>query len=626
MFDFVHENKRAVQILLALLTLPFAIWGVNSYRQSGSDVLAKVDGVKITQQEFDDAMRQQRAQMQQMMGGRFDPAMLENPLAKQAVLEGLINRRLEVMQAHALGLAPTDAQLARMIASLPYFQRDGKFDKERYRDALRTIGMTPDAFQASVGNDLASEQLTQMYDENGYASRAAAERLIRISEQQRVVRVAHLPSEPFLAKVKVDDADIKKYYDDNQGAFRIPERARVEYVIFSAAALQPGESVSAKEIEEYYSNNPAEFTTPEQRHVLHILIAPNGGDAAAIEAARKKAEAILAEVKRSPGKFGELARKDSDDPVSAAKGGDLGFFTRGKMVKPFDEAVFSLKPGQISDLVQTQYGFHIIKLLAVKPPYTAPLKEVKGAIEQKLRMDKAETEFSQLANNFYDELQADSLKPAAALAKAQIQKSGWLQMGQRQDYPWTDKALEAVFSDDVLKKHRNSTAIEIAPDTLLAVRLADYKPAGIRPLQEVSADIRKQLQRQRAGELASKQGEALLAQLQHGGHAGLKWSAEQTVSRSTQNPAIDPELAARILQADAGKLPAYVGAENPQGGYDLVRVEKVEDAGPVDDAKLARYEAGLRAASGDELFSAVMADVRKRASISVRNFMANGKG
>lgn len=626
MFDFVHENKRAVQILLALLTLPFAIWGVNSYRQSGSDVLAKVDGVKITQQEFDDAMRQQRAQMQQMMGGRFDPSMLENPLAKQTVLDSLIRRRLEVMQAHALGLAPTDAQLARMIAGLPYFQRNGKFDKERYREVLRTIGMTPDAFEASVGNDLASQQLAQMYDENGYASRAATERLIRISEQQRVVRVAHLPSEPFLAKVKVDDADIKKYYDDNQGAFRIPERARVEYVIFSAAALQPGESVSAKEIEDYYSNNLAQFTTPEQRHVLHILIAPKGSDAAAMEAAKKKAEAILAEIKRSPGKFGELARKDSDDPLSAAKGGDLGFFTRGKMVKPFDEAVFALKPGQISDLVQTQYGFHIIKLLAVKPPYTAPLKDVKSTIEQKLRMDKAETEFSQLANNFYDELQSDSLKPAAALAKAQIQKSGWLQMGQRQDYPWTDKALEAVFSDDVLKKHRNSTAIEIAPDTLLAVRLADYKPAGIRPLQEVSADIRKQLQQQRAGELAAKQGEVLLAQLQHGGQAGLKWSAEQTVSRTTQNPAIDPGLAGRILQADVGKLPAYVGAENAQAGYDIVRVEKVEDAGPVDDAKLARYEAGLRAASGDELFSAVMADVRKRASISIHNFLANGKG
>lgn len=625
MFDLVHENKRLVQIVLALLTLPFAIWGVSSYRQSSSNVLAKVEGVTITQQDFEQEMRQRRQRLQQIMGSRFDPSMLESPLAKQAVLEDLIDKRLKVTQARAAGLLPTDAQLVKMIAGVRAFQTDGKFDKERYRQLLRENGLTPDGFEASVRNDLASQQLAQMYQTSGYASKTVAERLIRINEQKRVVRVARLPAAPFLAKAKVDDAAIKKYYDDHQAKYRIPAQARVRYVIFSANALQSQEQVSPKEIKDYYDNNPAEFTTPEQRHAEHILIAPKGGGAAALAAAKKKAEAILKELKRSPGKFAELARKDSDDPVSAAKGGDLGFFTRGKMAKPFENAVFSLKPGQISDLVQTRYGFHIIKLLGVKPAHTQPLDEVKGLIAQKVKADKAATKYSQLINTFYDELQESSLKPAAALAKTRIQESGWLHMGQQSTPPWSEKALEAVFSDDVLKKHRNSKAIEIAPDTLLAVHLQDYKPASVQPLKEVSADIRQQLARQQASKLAAKQGETLLAQLRQGKKPPLKWSADQTVSRNSQNPDIGPQLAASILQANVGKLPAYVGVANPQGGYDLVQVEKVEGAGSIDDAKVKRYEAGMRAAVGEELLSAVMANARKHASITVHHFAGKDK-
>jgi peptidyl-prolyl cis-trans isomerase D len=625
MFDFVHENKKLAQIILALISLPFILFGVNYYWHSGGgDAVATVEGVKITQEEFDDAMRQQQAQLQQMLGGRFDPAMFDTPLARQAVLDELVNQRLMAVKARSAGLAPTDAQLVQMISGFKAFQKDGKFDQQRYQAVLRSQNMTPQMLEARLRDDLASEQLTEMYQQNGYASKTAADNLIRINEQQRTVRVAHIALDSFLAQVRVDDAAVKKYYEDNQPLFRTPERARVEYVVFSAAALQPQMTVGAQEIDDYYKENPAEFTTPEQRHALHILIAPKGSGEAEVKAAHDKAEAILQQLRQAPGKFAELAKKNSDDPGSAAKGGDLGYFPRGRMAKPFEDAVFALQPGQLSDVVQTQYGFHIIKLVDVKAPRTAPLDEVKAVITQKLKMIKASNEFAKLTDSFYDQLQNDSLKPAAELAKAQVQQSGWLERGQPGGYPWTEKALEAAFSEDVLKKHRNSSAIEIAPDTLLAVRLLDYKPAGARPLEEVSGAIRTQLQRQQASELAAKQGQAVLAQLQKGEKPALKWSQELTISRLAPGAGMDPQLARQVLQADVAKLPVYVGAASAQG-YDIASVDQVKDAGTVDDAQRARYEMAMREAVGEELLSAFMAEARKHASISVKELAAKGK-
>jgi peptidyl-prolyl cis-trans isomerase D len=625
MFDFVHENRRLAQFILALISIPFVLWGVNSYWNSGSDVVASVDGVKITSEEFDQALRQQQERLQQMLGGRFDPAMFDTPVARQAVLNDLVNQKLLVVKARAAGLAPTDAQLAQMIAGYKELQTGGKFDPEKYAAVLRNMHTTAQALQARIADELATNQLTQMYDQNGYASKAAADSLIRVNEQQRVVHVAHLSLDPFLAQVRVDDAAVKKYYDDNQGAFVTPERARVEYIIFSSSSLVPQMIASAKDIEDYYSQNPAEFTTPEQRHALDIQIAPGSADDAGIKAAQAKAESVLAEVKRAPGKFAALAKKYSDDPISAGKGGDLGFLQRAGRSKAFDDALFALKPGQISDVVQTASGFHIIKLVEVKPQRTTPLDDVKGAIAQKIKMQNASNAFATLNDKFTDALHGDanSLKSAADLAKAQIKQSGWLERGQQGGFPWTEKALEAVFSDDVLKKHRNSAAVEIGPDTLLAVRLLDYKPSGPRPLAEVSDAIRKQLQRQQANELVVKQGEALLSKLQHGEKATVKWGPEQTLSKGGPGP--DRMLAARVLEADVGKLPAYIGTQSAQGGYDLVEVNQVKDAGPVTDAKRAAYEDAMRQASGEELFSAFMVEARKHASIDMKDFAGKGK-
>jgi len=629
MFDFVHENKRVVQIVLLLIILPFAFWGVSSYRQSGvGDALATVEGENITQQEFDNAMHQQQEQMRQMMRGSFNAAIFDNPEVKRSILDNLVNQKLLLVRARSAGLTLSDEQLAQIIAGVEAFQKGGKFDKQQYEAALRTQNMSPTMFESRVKEQLAVRQLSEVYSQNGYASNAAADNLIRLNEQQRVVSVAQIALDPFLKQAKVDDAAIKGYYDDNQPEFRTPERARVEYVVFSADALLPQMTADANEIKEYYDKHQAEFGTQEQRHAAHILIAVSAqASEADKKAAREKAEAVLQQIKQAPTKFADLAKKYSADPGSAAKGGDLGFFGHGMMVKPFDDAAFSLKPGEVSGLVQSDFGFHIIKLLEVKAAKIPPLEEVKNSIAQKLKLQKAGDKFAELADKFSNTAyeQSDSLQPAAALAKTPVQQSGWLDKGKPAASPWTDKALQAVFSDDVLKNKRNSSAVEVAPDTLLAVRLLEYKQAGARPLAEVSETIKQKLLRQQASELAAKQGQAVLVQLQHGEKASLKWGKSQDITRA-QRGGLDAELVRRVLQADVSKLPVYVGVASVQNGYVLARVDAVKETGPIDEIKRARYLQQLRQLSGEELLQAYMADARKNASVSVKAFAVDGKG
>ncbi len=624
MFDFVHENKKWVQIVLAVIILPFALWGVNSYRQSGGgDGLATVNGEKIYQPEFDNALAQQEGRMREAMGNKFDPTLFDKPEIKRSILENLASQHLLTAQAHSSGLVVTDEQLAQTIAAIDAFQKGGKFDKQLYEAVLHSQNLTPLTFESRAQQELAMRQLTDAYANNGFASSTVTDNLIRLNEQQRVVSMSSIKADSFIKQTSVDDAAVKAYYEKSALEFQTPEQARVEYVILSAEALLPQVVVDDAEVKKYYEEHQPEFGTQEQRQASHILIsvAAKATDAEK-QAAKTKAEQILQQVKQSPQKFAELAKQYSQDPGSAANGGDLGFFGHGMMVKPFDDAVFQLKPEEISDVVQSDFGFHIIKLVAIKPAKVQALDEVKGEIAQKLKLQKAGDKFAELAEKFSNVVyeQSDTLKAAADLIKEPVQQSAWLTKTQAANAPWTDKALQAVFSKDVLKDKHNSSAIEIAPNTLLAVRLLEYKPASTRSLAEVADTIRQKLQREQALELASKQqGKATLDQLKRGEKPNLEWKTEPAKTRA-QFADAEGDLGRQVFQADPAKLPAYFGVENTQGGYLLVRVDEVKDGAPVDDAKRARYAQEIRKLIGDELLQAYVADSKKHADISIQAF------
>ncbi|MFZ2161189.1 MAG: SurA N-terminal domain-containing protein [Sideroxyarcus sp.] len=627
MFDFVHENRRPVQIVLALIIVPFALWGVDSYRNSGDTTpLATVNGEKIGQQEFDNALKQQQQRIREMAGPNFDPAFFDKPEIKHSILDGLVTQRLLSGEARHIGLSLTDEQIAQIIASIGVFQIDGKFDKKRYEQVLNEKGMNRFEFESRIRQDLLTRQLTDAYTQNGYASDTAAANLIRLNEQQRIVAVASLDAAAFVKQVKLPDTAVSDYYSKNEHEFQMPERANVEYVVLSADSLLSQVTATDDEIKQYYEEHQSDFGTQEQRQAAHILItvAKQASDAEK-QAAKTKAEQILQQVKQSPSKFAALAKQYSQDPGSAVNGGDLGMYGRGAMVKPFEDSEFSLEVGEVSGLVLSDYGYHIIKLLAVKPAKMQALTEVRSMIAQRIKLQHAADKFAELAEIFNNTAyeQSDSLKPAAELAKSPVQKGGWLSKGQAPAGLWTDKALQAVFSEDTLKNKRNTAAIEVAPNTVLAARVTEFKPASARPLSEVSAGIRQKLETQQAADLALQQGKKLLEQLQRGEKVAVSWKAAQSTTRN-QRSGIEPELAQAVFRADTGKLPAYVGVGG-RNGYLLARIDAVKEAAQSDEGKRAGYAQQIRQITGEELLTAYLADLKKRADITMKDFAAEEK-
>ena len=621
MFDFVHEKKRLVQVVLALIILPFAFWGVDSYNQSGNtaEVAATVNGEKIPQQEFENALRQQQDRLRQMLGAKFDEAMLDNPETKRAVMDNLITQRLLTERAKSIGLAVTDEQVAQVILGIEAFQDNGNFDKKRYETALASQKMSPPMFEARLRSELLGQQIRDAYVQNGFSSNSMADNIIRLNEQQRVVSVSNISFQSFVAQSKVDEAEIKKYYEQNQKEFQSPEQAKVEYVKLSADTLLDKVEVAPEEMRQYYEAHQGDFGTAEQRQAAHILInvaavAPQAEQ----DAAKAAADRLLQQVRQNPAKFAELAKLNSQDTGSAANGGNLGFFGRGMMVKPFEEAAFALKQDEISGLVKSDFGYHIIKLVAVKPAKSLPFDDVRAGIANKMRQQKAVDKFAELAEKFSNTVyeQSDTLKSAADMVGTKIEQSEWLVKGTDAGEPWTPKMLQAIFTDEILKNKRNTAAVEVATNTLVAARVLEYKPAAVRVLGEVQELIRQKLLRQQAMELAIKQGKTLLEQLQRGDKPALNWSAAQTVTRA-QYGSLDKELVRKIFRASAAKLPQFIGAESAQSGYVLVRIDAVKDGEKLDDAKHARYAQQLRQMIGEEMFHAYLADAKQQAAIKV---------
>jgi peptidyl-prolyl cis-trans isomerase D len=621
MFDFVYENKKLVQIVLALIILPFALWGVSSYERSGNSaaVAATVNGTKITQQEFENALRQQQDRMRQQLGEKYDASMFDHPEMKRAVLDNLVSQRLLVESAKAARLVVPDDQVAQVIAGIETFQDGGKFDKKRYEAVLANQNMSPLTFEAKVRDELLGQQLRDAYAQNGFAANIVADNIIRLNEQQRVVSVSPVSFQSFVSQAKVDDADLKKYYEQNSNEFQVQEQAKVEYVKFSVDDLLSKAEVSKEDVHKYYEEHQNDFGTPEDRHASHILVSVSAvASQAEQDAAKAKAEQLLLQARKNPEKFAELARNNSQDPGSASNGGDLGFFGRGMMVKPFDDAVFALKVGEISGLIKSDFGYHIIKLIAVKPSRVVPFDEAHDGIVNKLRQQKAADMFAEMAEKFSNAVyeQSDTLKPAADLVGAQIGRSGWLIKGADAGEPWTSKMLQAIFNDEVVKNKRNTAAIEVAANTLVAARILEYKPASVRPFTEVQEMIRQKLLRQQALELAAKQGKSMLEQLQGGSKLTLSWGTAQNVTRA-QHGSLDMGLVRQIFQANAAKLPQFVGTEDMQNGYVLVRIDAVKEGEAINDAKRARYAQQLRQMTGEEMSHAYLAEAKQQATIKV---------
>jgi len=625
MFDLLHNHKRLTQLILALITLPFAFFGVDYYFRSGSSdqTVATVGKNKISQADFDDALREQQQRMRQALANNYDPALLDRPEVRYALLDQLVNQRLLENEARADRLRVSDTQLAQFIAGLPPFQEDGKFSPEKYREVLAGQNMSPLMFEQRVRGDLTMSPLQDPVVGGSIAAKTSVERYLALLDQKREVAVATVAAEPFEKSVKVSDADIKTFYDRNPTAFQTPEVAKIEYLLLTQDAIAAQIKIDPAEVKQAYDANAKQYTTNEERQASHILIAvkPDATEAAKA-AAKQKATEILAKARANPDSFAELAKTYSQDPGSSAQGGDLGSFSRGAMLKPFEDAVFSAKVGDIVGPVQTDFGYHVIKVTGIKPPHVQSFDEVKARIEADLKRQKASQKFAAAADQFQNLVyeQADSLAGAAKALDLKVETTAFVTRSQVQALAMNNaKFVQALFSPESIQSKRNTEALEVGPNALMAGRIVEYKPAAPRPLADVRDEIRQQLTRQAASELAQKAGRGKLALLAQGKErdVGVVFDKPVTITRNQTQPGFPPDALKSVFLADEHKLPAYAGAANERGGFSIYRIDKVIDAPAPDAAKLQSASAQVGSEVGRELMNAYLASLKADTEVKI---------
>jgi peptidyl-prolyl cis-trans isomerase D len=618
MFDAVRNNKKIVQIFLALITLPFAFFGVESYvRNAGTgDAVARIGDVKISPQQYQQAMREQQERLRAQLGGQFDAKMLDTPDARKAILDDLVDQQLLLLEANKKGLFASNEAIRQTIGSIDAFKVDGKFSPERYEAALRGQGMTPAGFEARLRQDLTLQQLATAVSQSGVTARTVSDRILAMQTETRDIQEYRLPLDTYLDKVKLADGAVKKFYDDNSRQFEMPEQAKVEFVVLSMDAIAASLAISDGEVKAWYDGHKDRYQQAEERRASHILI---GFEKLGKDKARAKVEEVLKEVRKNPAAFADLAKKNSDDPGSAAKGGDLGFFGSGMMVKPFEDATFALKEGEISGIVESDFGFHIIKLTGIHAAKGKDLADVRGEIEAELKKAAGSRKFAEAAESFSNTVyeQSDSLKPAADKFGLAVKQSEWLgrQVNPANGPLANEKLLAAVFSEDSLKNRRNTEAVEIAPNTLVAARIVDYKPATLQPFESVKAGIETMLRRQEAQALARKDGETRLEALRKGDDK-LGWGAVRSVSRLDPRQ-VPPPAVPTVFKMDAGKLPAYAGVDLPGSGYALFKLVKLNAGEALDDARKQALLRQLNTLEAQEEVQSYLAALRSRYKVEI---------
>jgi peptidyl-prolyl cis-trans isomerase D len=601
MFEFIRTHQKLMQILLAIVIIPsFVFVGVSGYESMGdsANTLAKVGGKPVTQQEFDNALRRQLDQYRQRFGEQFDQKMFDTPEFRQSVLDSLIAQRAvtaEVVRGH---FTVSDVALQKAILDnikdIPgMITPEGKVDIERYRATLaNSSGLTPEGFEQTMRHDMAVQQLVSGVQGTAFAPRTVSKLVTDLTEQERDVQELALPLQQFAANVKVTHEMVKAWYDKNAKQFAVPEQARIEYVVLDAKAIEGQVSVTDDEVAAYYKANGARFTAPEERRASHILVAVNKDAKPADKAAAKaKAEAILADLKKAPGSFAQVAKAKSEDPGSAEQGGDLGVIEKGSLVPSVEQSIFALKQGEISNVVESEFGYHVITVTSLKPAAVKALDDVKTEIAADLKKQKAGKKYSEVVETFTNTVyeQSDSLKPVADKLGLKIETADNV---VRTPSPAAAKApynnakfLAALFASDAVKNKRNTEAVEVAPSTLVSGRIVEFKPASQKPLADVAAEIRQRVTVEEAMKAAKTAGEARLAALKKADDA-TGFGPVQTISRAKAE-GMQPLVARAVLKADVAKLPAYVGVELPGMGYGVYRIGKVHQPAAADEARLA---------------------------------------
>lgn len=629
MLDFFRNHQRLMMFMLILVILPglgfVGIQGFRGFFDESANV-ASVNGHKIARADYDNAMRQQLDNARQQLGARFDAKIFDTPESRKQVLDGLIQQRVLADETQRLNLTASDDAVRRVLLSDPIISSmkkpDGSIDVERYTQLLAMQGMTPDQYQERVRYSLATQQLPSSIVSTSFTSKTLAQRLTELADQQREVQGLAFHAKDYAAKIQPTDAQLQAYYDAHRNDFATPATATIQYLVLSPTLLAASAQPTDADLKKYYDDNIAHYRTEGTVRASHILIAaPKDASAADKAKAKEKAEAVLAQVKAHPDQFAQIAQQDSQDPGSASKGGDLGYFSRGMIAggQAFDDAVFKLKKDEISDLVQTDFGYHIVKVTDVKPAETKPFDEVKDSIAKDVKAQQATKAFGDDAEGFTSTVyeQAKSLQPAADKYKLQIQTATVTPQPNATlppDSPLNNaKFLAAVFASDATKDRNNTQAIDVGNSTLIAAHVTDFKAAAVPPLDTIKDAVRQKVIATQSAEMARKDGAAKLAEFEKS-KSTAGFSSALKVSRSDAQ-GVPPSALSAIYKVDAQKLPAYVGVDLGDDGYAIYRVNAVLPGAAVDAQRLAGAQQQIAQVEAQSEVESYLDALRERSKV-----------
>lgn len=623
MFDFVRSHTRLLQGLLVLLIFPsfvfFGVQGYSSFTDQAASAVATVAGKDITQTELDAAHRQQIDRMRQQMP-QVDVKLFDTPEMKQQTLDALVRERVlqtAVVKEH---LGVTEARLHRLFLADEQYSMLRKPDGSINKDFLTAQGMSVRQFEDSLRQEYAMRQVLGGVSGSAVSGQVVLDAALAALLERREVQLQRFDARSYIDKMAPTDAEVETFYKSRTAQFRSPEEASIEYVLLDLDALKKQVTVSDADLQQYYNENISRYTAAEERRASHILIAANK-DAPAEDrkAAKARAESLLAEVRKQPEAFADLARKNSGDPGSADKGGDLDFFARGAMVKPFEDAAYAMKAGEVSNVVESDFGYHIIKLTAVRGGERKPFESVRSELLEEVGKQQAQKRYAEAAEQFTNMVyeQSDSLQPVVDKLKltkltATVRRAA----APGAKGPLTSlKLLEAVFNSDSIQSKRNTEAVETGPNQLVSARVVEHRPERVLPLSEVRAQVLEQLRTEQAAVAARKDGEARVVTLKAAPAESLGQSL--VVSR-TQPQGLPRQVLEAALRADLTQAPAIVGVDLGAQGYVALKVLKRE-AAAADDADGARARPYVRQALAEAEAAAYLESLKRRYKVEIKH-------
>ncbi|OGT89803.1 MAG: hypothetical protein A2286_09515 [Gammaproteobacteria bacterium RIFOXYA12_FULL_61_12] len=625
MLQTIRERAQGwiAWVIVILITIPFALWGIQEYMGIGGEaVAAKVNGANISERELDAGFQRFRTQLREQLGASYKAGLIDDKLLKGQVLNSMVRSELLIQTARDQNMQASDAMVQQAIASIPAFQKAGKFDYPSYEQGLRLQGLTPDLFFQRMRGNLVVEQLSQSIKETEFSTRSEVETYVRLKNQKRDLSYLLFPVEAGISADKVEEAAVKAYYEDHKDAYMTPERVKLEYIELSVEDLAKEVKPDDKTLAAYLEGHADDFRLPEELHARHILVMVKDGKG---EEAREKAAKLLARLKGGED-FAQIAKTESQDPGSAEKGGDLGFFGAGVMEPSFEKATAALQPGETSELVETPFGFHIIQLMEKRGGGKADLSAVRDRVVAAHAKEEAQRIFYEKAERLTDLAYETptSLEPIIKGLGLTPKLSDWISRDGGEGSLKSPKVTAAAFSEEVLTQGNNSEAIELGQEHILVLRVVDHESPAPKPLEAVSKEIEGTLRRERAVKLVAEKGQKTFERLKSGegleglaGQDGSKLEKPGMLVRFAQGtpPAVMRE-AFRLPRPEQGK-PSLGTAKLENGDFAVIIVGSVQDGALDPKTGADPVKAELSGGLGERYFENYVSALKERAKIAI---------